>query len=241
MFREGAKVCICGRPNVGKSSLLNALLGEDRVIVTDVPGTTRDVIEESINLDGLPVVLWDTAGIRETDDRIEQIGVNLSRRYVEKSDAVLVTLDGSESLAPADLALLESLNGKNTLIVINKSDLSQKLDVAELKNRGLLRAMAFVSAKTRSGIEGLKGQLRNLMAGCPEEPPIVLTNIRHKAALTRSDKALSDASVTLAKNYPPELVAVELCEAREALEEIIGLISNDDILESIFRNFCLGK
>jgi tRNA modification GTPase len=241
LFRDGARVCLCGRPNVGKSSLLNALLGEDRVIVTDVPGTTRDVIEESINLDGLPVVLWDTAGIRETDDRLEQIGVNLSRRYLEKSDAVLVTLDGSESLAPADLALLESLDGKNALIVINKSDLPQRLDVGELKNRGFLQAMAFVSAKTGSGIEGLKGQLRNLIVDCPEEPPVVLTNIRHKAALARSDKALSDALVTLAKNCPPELVAVELSEAREALEEIIGLINTDDILESIFKNFCLGK
>src|SRR3990172_12974644 len=241
LFRDGARVCICGRPNVGKSSLLNALVGEDRVIVTDVPGTTRDVIEESVNLDGLPVVLWDTAGIRETDDRIEQIGVNLSRRYLEKSEAVLVTLDGSESLAAADLALLESLNGKNALIVINKSDLPQRLDVGELKNRGFLQAMAFVSAKTGSGIEGLKEQLRNLMAGCQEEPPIVLTNIRHKAALERSDKALSDALVTLAKSCPPELVAVELSEAREALEEIIGLINNEDKLESIFKNFCIGK
>jgi len=241
LFRDGARVCICGRPNVGKSSLLNALLGEDRVIVTDIPGTTRDVIEESVNLDGLPVVLWDTAGIRETDDRIEQIGVNLSRRYLEKSEAVLVTLDGSESLAAADLALLESLNGKNALIVINKSDLPQRLDVGELKNRGFLQAMAFVSAKTGSGIEGLKEQLRNLMAGCQEEPPIVLTNIRHKAALERSDKALSDALVSLAKSCPPELVAVELSEGREALEEIIGLINNEDILESIFKNFCVGK
>jgi tRNA modification GTPase len=241
LFRDGARVCICGRPNVGKSSLLNALLGEDRVIVTDIPGTTRDVIEESVNLDGLPVVLWDTAGIRETDDRIEQIGVNLSRRYLEKSEAVLVTLDGSESLAAADLALLESLNGKNALIIINKSDLPQRLDVGELKNRGFLQAMAFVSAKTGSGIEGLKEQLRNLMAGCQEEPPIVLTNIRHKAALERSDKALSDALVSLAKSCPPELVAVELSEAREALEEIIGLINNEDILESIFKNFCIGK
>jgi len=241
LFRDGARVCICGRPNVGKSSLLNALLGEDRVIVTDIPGTTRDVIEESVNLDGLPVVLWDTAGIRETDDRIEQIGVNLSRRYLEKSEAVLVTLDGSESLAAADLALLESLNGKNALIVINKSDLPQRLDVGELKNRGFLQAMAFVSAKTGSGIEGLKEQLRNLMAGCQEEPPIVLTNIRHKAALERSDKALSDALVSLAKSCPPELVAVELSEGREALEEIIGLINNENILESIFKNFCVGK
>lgn len=241
LFREGARVCICGRPNVGKSSLLNALLGEDRVIVTDVPGTTRDVIEESINLDGLPVVLWDTAGIRESDDRIEQIGVNLSLRYLETSDAALVVLDGSESLAPADLTLLESLNGKNALIVINKSDLSQELAVAELKNRGFLGAMPSISARTGSGIEGLKGQLRNLILGCPQEPPVVLTNIRHNAALVRSEKALADASASLAKSCPPELAAVELCDAREALEEIIGMISSDDILELVFKQFCLGK
>ena len=115
LFREGARVCICGRPNVGKSSLLNALLGEDRVIVTAVAGTTRDVIEESISLDGLPAVLWDTAGIRESDDQIERIGVDLSRQHVSKADAVLVVLDGSEPLATDDELLLANIPSRKNL------------------------------------------------------------------------------------------------------------------------------
>jgi tRNA modification GTPase len=241
LFREGARVCICGRPNVGKSSLLNALLGEERVIVTEVPGTTRDVIEESINLDGLPVVLWDTAGIRESDDQIEQIGVSLSRRHLEKSDAALVILDGSQSLVADDLAVLRDLTGKKALFVINKGDLPQVLNVGHLKEQGVPEPIVSVSAKTGDGLDRLKEILRSMILGCQEGSPIVLTNLRHKAALVRSERALRDAGVTLGRGHPPELVAVELSEAREALEEIIGLISNDNILESIFKAFCLGK
>src|SRR3989454_10150586 len=127
LFREGARVCICGRPNVGKSSLLNALLGQERVIVTPVPGTTRDVIEEAINLDGLPVVLWDTAGLRETDDQIEQMGVNLSRQYLEKADALIVVLDGSTRLTQDDEVLLRNVEARKVLIAVNKDDLPQVL------------------------------------------------------------------------------------------------------------------
>ena len=241
LFREGARVCICGRPNVGKSSLLNALLEEERVIVTEVPGTTRDVIEESMNLDGLPVVLWDTAGIRESDDRVEQIGVSLSRRHLEKSDAALVMLDGSQSLVADDLALLRDLAGKKALVVINKADLPQVLNVGHLKEHGVPEPIISVSAKTGIGLDRLKEILRSMILGCQEGSPIVLTNLRHKAALVRSERALRDASVTLGRDHPPELVAVALSEAREALEEVIGLISNDNILESIFKNFCIGK
>ena len=241
LYREGARVCICGRPNVGKSSLLNALLGEERVIVTEVPGTTRDVIEECINLEGLQVVLWDTAGIRETDDQIEQIGVNLSRRHAEKSDAVLIVLDGSESLAGDDIALLQGLNEKKALIVINKDDLHQVLDVGELNNCAGPRTIISISAKTGAGMERLKQRLKSLMLSSHGEPPIILTNLRHKTALTRCEIALSDAVITLTMDHPPELVAVELNEAREALEEIVGIISNDEILESIFNNYCIGK
>ena len=127
LLREGARVCLCGRPNVGKSSLLNALLGQDRVIVTAFPGTTRDVIEESINLAGLPVVLWDTAGIRDTDDQIEKIGVGLSRQHIDRADAVLVVIDGSAALTDDDLALVNSCGDKKILIVINKCDLPPRI------------------------------------------------------------------------------------------------------------------
>ena len=146
LFREGAKVCICGRPNVGKSSLFNAVLGEERVIVTAIAGTTRDVIEESINLDGLPVVLWDTAGIRDATDEVERIGVNLSREHLEKSEAVIVVLDGSALLTDEDRIFLSSTTKKKGLIAINKSDLEQRLDrdqlrqiVGEKKDRNSIR------------------------------------------------------------------------------------------------------
>ena len=241
LFREGASVCICGRPNVGKSSLLNSLLGEERVIVTPVPGTTRDVIEESINLGGLPAVLWDTAGIRETSDEIETIGVNLSRQHLEKADAVLLVLDGSESLTDEDRALLELNAGKKAIIVVNKNDLPQKLNFVEAAKVAMLAKIVSVSAKTKAGVDELQNSLRELLIGSKTEAPIVLTNLRHRSALIRSREALSRSVVTLKEHRPPELVAVDLNAAREGLEEVIGVINNEDILERVFSSFCIGK
>src|SRR6266404_7653385 len=162
LFREGAKVCICGRPNVGKSSLLNALLGEDRVIVTPVAGTTRDVIEESINLNGLPVVFGDTAGIRETEDQIERMGIDFTRQHLDKADAVIVVLDGSEPLAREDESLLDSVKHKKVLVAINKSDLPQMPSADALAQLDC-RSKIFISAKTGAGVTQLKEHLRNLL------------------------------------------------------------------------------
>jgi tRNA modification GTPase len=241
LFREGARVCICGRPNVGKSSLLNGLLGEERVIVTPVPGTTRDVIEESINLRGLPVVLWDTAGIRETNDEIEKIGVDLSRRHLEKADAVLVVLDGSESLTDEDRALLKLSVDKKAIIVVNKNDLPHRLNLVEAGNISAQAKIVSVSAKTKAGFDKLRNSLRELLIGSEIEVPIILANLRHKSALVRSQAALNRSVVTLQERRPPEFVAVDLNAAREGLEEVIGIINNDDILERVFSNFCIGK
>jgi len=241
LFRDGARVCICGRPNVGKSSLLNSLLGEQRVIVTPVPGTTRDVIEESINLGGLPVVLWDTAGIRETNDEVETIGVNLSRQHLEKADAVVLVLDGSESLTDEDQALLKFSAGKKAILVVNKNDLPQKLNHVEAARIATHERIVSVSAKTNAGVDELRNSLREILIGSKTEAPIVLTNIRHRSALIRSQEALSRSVVTLREHRPPEFVAVDLNAAREGLEEVIGVINNDDILERVFSNFCIGK
>lgn len=241
LFREGARVCICGRPNVGKSSLLNALIGEQRVIVTPVPGTTRDVIEETISLAGLPVVLWDTAGIRDTNDQVEKIGVDLSRRHLEKADAALLVLDGSQRLTKDDRALMRTLEGKRHLIVINKSDLPQKFSADLLKVCTADREILCVSAKEGSGLTELKQSLRKLVLGSDLEPPIVISNLRHKNALVRSEQALSRTVETLQGGHPAELIAVDLSDAREALEEIIGCVTADDILERIFVKFCIGK
>lgn len=241
LFREGAKVCICGRPNVGKSSLLNALLGEARVIVTPIPGTTRDVIEESINLDGLPVVIWDTAGIRETGDQVEQLGVQLARQYLAKADAAIVVFDGSEKLSAGDLAVLDSVRDKKRLVLINKNDLPMTFSVDEIKRQDAEAVLVLVSAKTGEGIDPLKSALRKLLLNYQAEPVVAVTNIRHRSDLMRSADSLEQAASTLGSGLPPELAAVNLSEAREALEEIIGIVNNDDILERIFNNFCIGK
>lgn len=241
LFREGAKVCICGRPNVGKSSLLNALLGENRVIVTAIPGTTRDVIEESINLDGLPVILWDTAGIRESKDEVERLGVELSRQYLEKADAVLIVLDGSERLSTADKTLLDSLRGKRCLVALNKQDLPVSISSKQIENVAANLQSAHISAKTGYGIDQLKSSLRELLLNHQTDPEVVVTNLRHRSELSRSQTALNQAVMALQSEMPAEIVAINLNEAREALEEIIGLIGNEQILERVFSNFCIGK
>lgn len=241
MFREGARVCICGRPNVGKSSLLNALLGAERVIVTPLPGTTRDVIEESINLDGLPAVLWDTAGIHDTSDRIERIGVQLSRAHLEKADAVILVVDGSVPLTPDDRALLGSIRGKKILVAINKNDLPKAITVDELSRDCSTGHLVYVSAKTGDGVKELKHCLRELVIDGDEEPAIVITNLRHKSALVRGAEGLGEALTALAQNRAPEFIAVDLHQASEALEEIIGRVESENILERIFNKFCIGK
>ena len=240
LFRDGARVCIAGKPNVGKSRLLNALVGEERVIVTEVPGTTRDVVEESINLGGLPVALWDTAGIRRTDDQVEKISVHFTRKRIAEADAVLAVLDGSCPLSPEDRAILESLKEKKVLIAINKSDLSPRLDMRELTGLGYKETM-LISAKEDFGLDHLKQELRSLLLGVEIEPQVALTNLRHKAALERAQASLNEALKTLRRSLPPEFVAVDLRDAKEGLEEVIGVISNDDILKRIFDQFCIGK
>jgi tRNA modification GTPase len=239
LHREGARVCICGRPNVGKSSLLNALLGEERVIVAPVPGTTRDVVEESVNLGGLPVVLWDTAGLRQTEDYIERIGVDLSRQHIDKADLVMPVLDGSKELTADDEIFLRKID-KKIIVVVNKEDLPRHL------NRNALEpfhatGIYSVSAKLGSGIEALKTGLRDALLGVDAEAPIVITNLRHKSALIRCESALANVQLSLGENQSAEFVAVDLNDAKEALEEIVGRIDNDDILERIFSQFCIGK
>lgn len=240
LFREGAKVCICGRPNVGKSSLMNALLGTDRVIVTPIPGTTRDVIEESLNLDGLPAIIWDTAGLRDSADQVEQIGVALSRRYLEQADALVVVIDGSVELTPEDQALLLVAKSKKVVIALNKCDLPSVVELQSLTTDRSTRVLT-TSAKTGTGIDSLKQTLRELILGYVTESPVTVTNLRHRSELQRSAAGLARAVETLNQGLPPELAAIDLSDAREALEEIIGVVSNDNILERIFSNFCIGK
>jgi len=241
LFREGAKVCICGRPNVGKSSLFNALLGEERVIVTPIAGTTRDVIEESINLDGLPVVLSDTAGIRDATDDVERIGVKLSRERLEKADAVIVVLDGSTALTEADIVFLSSTAKKIGLVAVNKSDLEQRVDGERLRQIIGNKEIVTVSATQGYGIQELRKSLREIILPMDIEPAVILTNVRHKGALLSGAQALADAGIALREAQALELVAVALLQAKESLEDVVGLMQNEDILELIFSKFCIGK
>jgi tRNA modification GTPase len=241
LLKEGARVCICGRPNVGKSSLLNALVGDSRVIVSALPGTTRDVIEESLNLDGLPIVLWDTAGIRETEDEVEKIGVGLSLKHVEKADAVIAVLDGSESLTQEDVSLLTTIDHGKSLIAVNKSDLQQRLDLVQVKQILSESWVVPVSAMDGTGVDELKANLRQLLLGRTIESPLILNNLRHKNALLRGDQVLAIAVEALEQGDAPEMVAVNLQEARESFEEVVGIVTSEDILERVFSDFCIGK
>lgn len=241
IFREGAKVCIVGRPNVGKSSLFNALLGEERVIVTPIPGTTRDVIEESINLGGLPVVLWDTAGIRESEDQVERMGVDLSLKRLEETQAALVVLDRSSPLSAEDRSILAAVEEKKNIVVINKIDLQEELDLTEVKRVAPKREMVLISAKDGTGLDELKQTLRKLLIGEQVEPDIVVTNLRHKAALERTKEALLGSLKALKGGLPSDIVGAELQAAKEGLEEVVGSVRNEDVLELIFSKFCIGK
>lgn len=241
LFREGVRVCIVGRPNVGKSSLLNALLGEARVIVTAIPGTTRDVIEESVNLGGLPAVLWDTAGIRDSEDQVERLGVDLSLKHVEQAEAVLAVLDGSGPATPEDGRVLDSVKGKKGLIVVNKTDLPLRLDLNWVATVSARKRLLQVSAEAGTGVEELKRALRDVLLDAQSEPPIVITNVRHKAALERAAMGLTATAQGLTTGVAAEFVAVDLQAVNDALEEIIGRVSSDEILEHIFSRFCIGK
>lgn len=241
LHREGARVCICGRPNVGKSSLLNALLGAERAIVSAVPGTTRDIIEDSLDLDGLPILIWDTAGIRDTDEAVEKIGVGLTHDHIKKADMVVAVLDGSQSLTQDDVSMLTEINGAKTILAVNKSDLRQNINLQQTRHLVPEAMVLSVSAQNGDGIDALKTKLRQLLLGAAIESPTVLGNLRQKNSLTRGYDQLHIGMAALKDEKPPEIVAVNLHEAKQCLEEVIGIMTNEDILEHIFSNFCIGK
>lgn len=241
LIREGVRVCIVGRPNVGKSSLMNALLGVDRAIVTATPGTTRDFIEEAVNLDGLPVVLWDTAGIRGGTEGVEQVGIDVTLDRLEESEGCLLVLDGSAPLTHEDVEVMQRVRDKQGLVVVNKSDLGQRLAPADVSETLPRLEQVKVSALTSQGLDELRMALRGCFLDSSKESEIVVTNVRHKAALERARSSLSEVQRAMEQGMPPDIVAVDLQEARDDLEEIIGAVTNDDILERIFSQFCIGK
>jgi tRNA modification GTPase len=240
-FREGLSAAIVGRPNVGKSSLLNALLKKDRAIVTEFPGTTRDIIEEYLNIDGLPVRIIDTAGIRRSDEAVEKEGIRRSLDAIEQADFIIAVLDGSGPAKKEDSELLEKIEGKNAVIAVNKSDLPQEISLENLPSSG--RQYIHISALTGEGIEELKAVLlrSNLKNWREEREGVVVTNIRHKAALDKSCSALERALEILREKGPLEIFSIELREALDSIGEITGTVATEDILNKIFNDFCIGK
>lgn len=243
LLREGVNTVIVGKPNVGKSSLLNALLSEERAIVTSIPGTTRDVIEEGLNVRGIPLVLKDTAGIRHPKDVVESAGVELSRQSLRAADLVLCVLDGSGRLDEEDIAILREVCGKKAIVVVNKSDLPQKTDESKaLEILGDARVVP-ISALHMSGLDLLREAIfDSVVAGrMIIGEGVMVTNVRHLDALRRSRKHLSRSITTLRKGLSEEFAAADVKDALSTLGEIVGETVTEDVLDKIFSQFCIGK
>lgn len=237
-FREGLSTAIIGRPNVGKSSLLNALLKKERAIVTEIPGTTRDVIEEYLNINGLPLRIMDTAGIRKVEGIAEREGVKRSLESLEKADLVIAVLDQSEPLREEDFEVIEKIKDKSTIFVLNKCDLPPIADQKSFPSRVLK-----ISATRGDGLEDLKEAIFNscLKDWKEEREGVVVTNLRHKIAIEKAEASINRAVHALADNQPVEILALELRDALDKLGEIVGIITTEDILNKIFSDFCIGK
>jgi len=240
-FREGLSIAIVGRPNVGKSSLLNTLLQKDRAIVTDLPGTTRDLIEDFLNINGLPVRITDTAGIRNSEEVIEREGVRRSMQAIGHADFIIALFDGSELLRQDDLDLLAIIRGKHAVAVISKADLPQTITLERIVAEGMPHL--HLSTVTGEGVEELKKSIfeSNLSGWKDERDGVVVTNVRHKTALDGAAASLEKAAALLSRGEPLELFSIEMRDARDRIGEITGAITTDDILDRIFSSFCIGK
>lgn len=244
-FREGLSIAIVGRPNVGKSSLLNALLKKNRAIVTEIPGTTRDIIEEYLNIRGLPIRIMDTAGIRNVEDIAEKEGVKRSVESIENADLIIAIFDRSEPHHTEDIDVIEKIKNKNIIVIFNKCDLSPVIDKQFILSRLIPYTTKFldISALRGDGIEELKDMifescLRDWKEG---REGIVISNLRHKLAIEKACESIERSIQALIENLPLEILALEIRDAMDRLGEIVGIVTTDDILNKIFSEFCIGK
>ena len=239
ILREGISTAIIGRPNVGKSSLLNNLLREDKAIVTDIAGTTRDVIEEYVNINGVPLKLIDTAGIRETDDLVEQIGVERSKKALKEADLVLLVLNASEPLTAQDRQLLEISQDTNRIILLNKTDLPEVIETSELPE-DVIR----ISVLKNQNIDKIEERINNLFfenAGLVEQDATYLSNARHISLIEKAVESLQAVNEGLELGMPVDLLQVDLTRTWEILGEITGDAAPDELITQLFSQFCLGK
>ena len=241
LLRQGIRIAILGAPNVGKSSLLNRLLGQERAIVTDIPGTTRDTVEESADIAGIPVRLIDTAGIHETEDTVEKIGVERARRALSESDLILLVLDAARSIEPEELQLYEAVREQPHLILGNKMDLCGGKNVEWPLS--ISREIWPVSAKTGEGIPTVQKQIRDLFLKgvvLTDHTPVI-TNLRQKEALRKAVTALDRVQEAAQAGFEPDLLMIDIREAYDALGEMSGHNVSEDMIQAIFSRFCLGK
>ena len=243
ILRDGLKTVIVGKPNVGKSSLLNAILGENRAIVTDIPGTTRDVIEEFVNIKGIPLKIVDTAGIRETEDVVERIGVEKSREFFSAADLSIVVLDSSRSLDPEDMEILESVQPNKTIVLLNKTDLDRVIDLDKIKEFIAEENIIEISALQHEGIEKIHDKIEEMVfAGTVRNSSdLVVTNSRHKDALYKAKQSIEDALNAIESYMPLDFVEVDFKNIWDYLGYINGDTVTEDLLDTIFSNFCIGK
>lgn len=242
ILREGITAVIVGRPNVGKSSLLNALISRERAIVSDIPGTTRDVLEEMVSLDGIPVRLVDTAGLWNADEPLTQAAMQKAREYIERADMFLMVVDGQVGILDDDKAIYSKLNDRPCLLVVNKVDLLTERQATPgiFALNGIIPC--FVSAKTRAGLKEIEGKIKSLVwNGEVRAESAQVTRLRHKRALEESLEALQKSRETFLARGSLEFVTLDLKRALDSLKEIVGEVYSDDLLSVIFKEFCIGK
>ena len=240
IMKEGIKTVILGKPNAGKSSLLNLMLGEDRAIVTDIEGTTRDTLEENINFNGLSLKIIDTAGIRDTEDLVERIGVNKAKEIAKEGDLIIYVVDGSRELDDNDREIIKLINDKQAIILVNKSDMDTVINIDELK-KDSNRDVILFSAKNGEGMDQLEEEIRNMFYSgkVTYNDQVYITNARHKEALENALESLKQVKNSVDAGMPEDFYSIDLMDTDLGL--IIGESVEDDLVNEIFSKFCMGK
>ena len=243
IMREGLSTVIVGRPNVGKSSMLNNLIQDNKAIVTEVAGTTRDVLEEYVNVRGVPLRLVDTAGIRDTEDIVEKIGVERSRKALSEADLILFVLNNNEPLTEDDQTLFEVIKNEDVIVIINKTDLEQRLDVSELREMIGDMPLIQTSMLKQEGIDELEIQIKDLFFGgeVQNQDMTYVSNSRHISLLKQARQSIQDAIDAAESGIPMDMVQIDLTRTWEILGEIIGESASDELIDQLFSQFCLGK
>lgn len=242
MLKEGISTVIVGKPNAGKSSLLNSLVGEEKAIVTDIAGTTRDVLEEQINLNGILLNIIDTAGIRDTEDVVEKIGVERAKKYLNNADLVIYVVDTSTALDENDHEIMELLKDRHAIVLLNKSDLSPVTTVEDIRKH-LDKKMISISAKEQTGMDDLEETIKEMFFSgeITFNDEVYITNIRHKTSLQEALQSLHLVLQSIADDMPEDFYSIDLMNAYEELGNIIGESVEDDLVNEIFSKFCMGK